>query len=147
MKFHFEIVGKAKSVISRLQDSIRAAHTVDASPTAVAHRIADDVKSADDLKSTLSIMLHCADINNVAKPWTLSKKWSDLVTSEFYLQGDLEKAQKMPASPFMDRDTGNQAQMTINFIDFIAAPLQRVLYERFPDYELMYQAMLDVRER
>ena len=53
----------------------------------------------------------------------VSREWSDRVVKEFYAQGDLEKKQKLPVSPFMDRNKNSQSQMSMNFIDFIVGPI------------------------
>ncbi|OBZ84107.1 3',5'-cyclic-nucleotide phosphodiesterase regA [Choanephora cucurbitarum] len=71
-------------------------------------------------RRTLShLLLHAADISNMARPWKISKLWSDRITQEFLIQGDQEKKQKMPVSPGMDRDTVSQAANSIRFGQFI----------------------------
>jgi len=42
--------------------------------------------SAVEREITLNMMLHAADISNPCKNWDLSKKWSDMVTEEFFRQ-------------------------------------------------------------
>ena len=42
---------------------------------------------------------------------------------EFFEQGDKERAQGMPVSPMMDRETTSPPLSQINFIEFIVAPL------------------------
>jgi len=39
------------------------------------------------------------------KPFPIAKKWAMRVTDEFFLQGDKERAQKMPTTPMCDRNT------------------------------------------
>ena len=78
---------------------------------------------AADREIVYKTLLHAADISNPAKSWALCKLWSDRVVEEFHLQGDREKAESLPVSPNMDRDNTNQAKMSLNFIDFIVAPL------------------------
>ena len=39
-----------------------------------------------------SFILHCADVSNPGKEWPVCKKWANLIMSEFFGQGDLEKA-------------------------------------------------------
>lgn len=68
-------------------------------------------------------LLHCADISNPTRPWNTSKVWADRVLEEFFKQGDMEKKQNWPVSPNMDRETTSQSQMSLNFIDFIVAPV------------------------
>jgi hypothetical protein len=41
-----------------------------------------------DLLVVMKSILHTADISNPAKRWAVSRKWSDLVVEEFFLQGD-----------------------------------------------------------
>eukprot|EP00002_Diphylleia_rotans_P014658 TRINITY_DN2855_c0_g1_i3.p1 TRINITY_DN2855_c0_g1~~TRINITY_DN2855_c0_g1_i3.p1 ORF type:complete len:798 (-),score=144.69 TRINITY_DN2855_c0_g1_i3:152-2545(-) len=77
----------------------------------------------EDREFLCGVLLHCADISNVTKPFDVGKVWSDRVRDEFFQQGDLEKAYGLPVSPYMDREDSNQARTTLNFIDFVATPL------------------------
>ena len=78
---------------------------------------------AADREIVYKTLLHAAGISNPAKSWALCRLWSDRVVDEFFQQGDREKAEELPVSPNMDRDNTNQAKMSLNFIDFIVAPL------------------------
>ncbi len=71
----------------------------------------------------LNLVLHSADISNPCKPFNTSKRWSNLLIEEFFTQGDVEKQAKLPVSPNCDRLTTEQSQLTLNFIDFIVAPI------------------------
>ena len=68
-------------------------------------------------------IMHLADISNPAKPWRVSKAWSDLVLEEFFMQGDREQQLGLPISPNMDRRTTKQEILSLNFIDFIVTPI------------------------
>lgn len=89
---------------------------------------------------------HCADINNVCKEWPQAKRWSDLCIAEFWNQGDLERQMHLPVSPYMDRRRDSQAEMSLNFIDFIAAPLIACIADAFENMDFMVRNMLSVRE-
>lgn len=105
MTQHFNLRGELDGVITR--------HMVDSMPTKL------------DEKDTLVVLksiLHTCDISNPAKPWAVSKKWSDLVLQEFLEQGDREKRENLPVSMNCDRDTTVQDELSINFTDFIVAP-------------------------
>ncbi|KAF9112832.1 hypothetical protein BGX27_002711 [Mortierella sp. AM989] len=78
-------------------------------------------------------LLHAADISNAVKPWTVCKRWSDLVVQEFFRQGDIEKAQGLPVSPNMDRDQHNQSQISLGFGDFVVQPYFEALIELLPE--------------
>ena len=51
----------------------------------------------------LQVALHTADVSNTAKPWNLYSQWLELLTEEFYLQGDMERSLGMPISYAFDR--------------------------------------------
>ena len=76
----------------------------------------------DDRRFILCVLLHAADIGNPVKPLRTYRKWANRVLSEFFAQGDLERAAGLTVSPNMARETTSQAQLSINFIDFIVAP-------------------------
>ncbi|KAG0213092.1 High affinity cAMP-specific and IBMX-insensitive 3',5'-cyclic phosphodiesterase 9A [Mortierella sp. GBA43] len=87
-----------------------------------------------ELRQSLSnCLLHAADISNPVKPWGLCKRWSDLVVQEFFLQGDIEKAQHLPVSPNMDRDQHNQPQISLGFSDFVVQPYFESFVEFLPE--------------
>lgn len=50
-------------------------------------------------------------------------RWATRILQEFFDQGDQERALGLPVSPMMDRMTASHAQIQINFIEFIVAPL------------------------
>jgi hypothetical protein len=105
MTQHFNLRGELDGVITR--------HMVDSAPAKL-----DDKDTLVVLKS----ILHTSDISNPARPWAVSKKWSDLVLEEFFAQGDREKHENLPVSMNCDRDTTKQDELSMNFTDFIVAP-------------------------
>ncbi|KAI8351186.1 hypothetical protein BD560DRAFT_318042, partial [Blakeslea trispora] len=72
------------------------------------------------------LLLHAADISNMARPWKISKLWSDRITKEFLHQGDQEKKEKLTVSHGMDRNTVSQAMNSIRFGQFILPFFQSV---------------------
>ncbi|KAF9980286.1 High affinity cAMP-specific and IBMX-insensitive 3',5'-cyclic phosphodiesterase 9A [Mortierella antarctica] len=108
------------------QDSTQTPHSMDGD------------RSPFDLPANLrqslcNCLLHAADISNAVKPWALCKKWSDLVVEEFFRQGDIEKAQQLPVSPYMDRDQHNQPQISLGFCDFVVKPYFETFVEFLPE--------------
>eukprot|EP00002_Diphylleia_rotans_P008662 TRINITY_DN1867_c0_g2_i2.p1 TRINITY_DN1867_c0_g2~~TRINITY_DN1867_c0_g2_i2.p1 ORF type:complete len:1027 (+),score=219.56 TRINITY_DN1867_c0_g2_i2:68-3148(+) len=108
MSKHFEMTAKIAALVKNSEDSENTPLSPD---------------NRDDRELLCAVLLHCADISNVTKPFQVSKKWADRVRDEFYEQGDLERVYGLPISPYMDREDSNQARTTLNFIDFVAAPL------------------------
>ncbi|KAG0048033.1 hypothetical protein BGZ83_006958 [Gryganskiella cystojenkinii] len=95
-------------------------------------RCAPVVLNLEQRQQLCNCLLHAADISNAVKPWTICKRWSDLVVQEFFRQGDIEKAQDLPVSPNMDRNQHNQPQISLGFGDFVVQPYFEVLAELLP---------------
>jgi cAMP-specific phosphodiesterase 4 len=100
-----------------------------------------------DRNTIMKILLHSADISNPAKPWKVSKRWSDNVVAEFFAQGDREKREGLTVSPNMDRDTTDQSQLSLNFIDFIVAPFFFALTAMFPKMKHCCDFLVQNRRR
>ena len=84
----------------------------------------------------MKVMLHCADISNAAKPWKVSKEWSKRVWEEFTLQAEQEKRLGLPVTALVKDDPEQGvAEMSLNFIDYIVAPLFDVLQVVLPDLD------------
>ena len=80
----------------------------------------------------LKTVLHVADISNPCKPWAVSKIWSDRVLEEFFAQGDAEEALSLTPTPNMARATTKQAELSVNFVDFIVGPFFMALTSLLP---------------
>jgi len=94
-------------------------------------------ESTQDKQLLVNVLLHTADLSNAMKLWKLSKSWSMHVQEEFFQQGDKEKLMELPISMFMDRNKSDQAQMSLNFIDFIVEPLIAGLKQLLPETQLL----------
>ena len=103
--------------------------------------------SPDNRLLLFSILLHAADISNPAKPWPIASKWANLVTTEFFAQGDAERDRGLPVSPLNDRHAaaaGSFAAGQINFVEFVVAPLFAFLAKACPETTpLMVQLALN----
>ncbi|KAK0041345.1 cGMP-specific 3 5-cyclic phosphodiesterase isoform X3 [Biomphalaria pfeifferi] len=76
-----------------------------------------------------AMMMTACDVAAITKPWKIQKEIAQLVTAEFFEQGDIEKTQlgEKPI-PMMDREKKDELpKMQVDFIDFICAPV----YELF----------------
>lgn len=102
--------------------------------------------SRDEVVQLLGVLLHSADISNPAKVWRIAKCWGDRIQSENFCQGDLERMRGLPVSPFMDRAQENQPQTSINFIDFIVAPLQAAIVRAFPSLGVLAENLIKNRK-
>lgn len=102
--------------------------------------------SRDEMVQLLGVLLHAADISNPGKVWRIAKAWGDRIQTENFSQGDLERMRGLPVSPFMDRAQENQPQTSINFIDFIVAPLQAAIVRAFPSLGVLAENLIKNRK-
>lgn len=91
----------------------------------------------------MEVFLHCSDISNPFKPFDICAKWADLVSQEFFAQGDKERGNNMDVSPMMDRDSSNLFNMQMGFIEFVVSPLVNTVITLFPPLHEMGSMMLN----
>ncbi|XP_063703128.1 dual 3',5'-cyclic-AMP and -GMP phosphodiesterase 11 isoform X2 [Culicoides brevitarsis] len=99
----------------------------------------DSIKNRDTLdwsneepRSLLRAMsMTVCDLSAISKPWEIEKRVADLVSSEFFEQGDMERQElKITPIDIMNREKEDQLpMMQVNFIDSICLPV----YEAFAD--------------
>lgn len=75
-------------------------------------------------------MIKCADISNVARPFSLAYQWSQVLIDEFTAQGDLERELGMDVLPNNDRNKIDLEEFQIGFIQYMALGL----YQSMSDY-------------
>eukprot|EP00094_Tigriopus_californicus_P008806 TCALIF_08487-PA protein Name:"Similar to dnc cAMP-specific 3',5'-cyclic phosphodiesterase, isoform F (Drosophila melanogaster)" AED:0.28 eAED:0.28 QI:0/0.66/0.7/0.8/1/1/10/946/529 len=86
----------------------------------------------------LQNMVHCADLSNPTKPLPIYRHWVDLITDEFFRQGDLERGQGLDISPMCDKFNATVEKSQVGFIDYIVHPL----WETWAD--LVYPDAVDI---
>jgi dual 3',5'-cyclic-AMP and -GMP phosphodiesterase 11 len=86
--------------------------------------------SNEDNRSLLRAMsMTVCDLSAITKPWEIEKRVADLVSSEFFEQGDMER-QELNITPIdiMNRDKEDQLPaMQVGFIDSICLPIYEVI--------------------
>jgi len=97
--------------------------------------------------SLAQALMKCADLSNPARPFNIALYWAHMVQEEFFYQGDLERQQGLPFSPFMERGTSSLPQLQINFIDYIVSPIFESLSQLLKDTSILYQNLLVNRSR
>ena len=86
----------------------------------------------DEQQSLLDFMLHLADLAHNTKLFEISKKWVELLSEEFWKQGDLEKELNLPVSFLCDREKINIPQSQKGFISGYIIPTFETLVTIFP---------------
>ena len=73
------------------------------------------------------LIMTSADLSDQTKDWINAKKSAQLVYSEFFTQGDLEKAMGNKPVESMDREKAFIPSLQIQFIDHIVLPVYKLL--------------------
>eukprot|EP01018_Ginkgo_biloba_P026180 Gb_03588 [translate_table: standard] len=90
------------------------------------------VSSADALL-LMSMIIKCADMSNITKPFSLSKRWAALLLTEGFRQGDLEKRLGMPLTKHMDRENSSPLQsMALGFLEAFGKPMYEATASLLP---------------
>ncbi|CAO3574521.1 unnamed protein product [Mortierella alpina] len=126
------------------QDSIDS--SLSSTPESISSRSPADF-TPEQRQNFCNCLLHAADISNAVKPWTVCKRWSDLVVQEFFRQGDIEKAQGLPVSPNMDRNQHNQPQISLGFGDFVVQPYFEAFVDLLPDASPVLTSLANNRDQ
>jgi hypothetical protein len=87
----------------------------------------DKISKFEKQQDVLNFIIHTCDISNPAKKFETYNKWTELITTEFFIQGDLEKQEGLPVSFLCDRNTTNIPKSQIGFINSIVFPLFKIL--------------------
>ena len=92
---------------------------------------------ADEKVFTLSFLLHAADIGHATRPWSITEKWTELITEEFFQQGDEEKKKGLEVFFLGNRETVNVPKSQVGFITCLVMPLYMILAEKIPEMDPM----------
>jgi hypothetical protein len=98
-----------------------------------------DVKNEEDHLDLMKIIIKCADISNITRPFPIARKWAKWCVQEFFDQGDKEKQQKLPLGQLNDRDNLNFPKSQLGFVDFVAGVLFRNLCTAFPNLKFILE--------
>jgi len=94
----------------------------------------------------MEILIKCADTSNVLKPFEVAKKWAVRVTDEFFLQGDMERANGMDVTPMCDRNTQGRVASQKGFVDFVIGPYYQQVAALLPELAPLFSRIKLNRE-
>ena len=86
----------------------------------------------EEQQSLLDFLIHSADLAHNSKLFSISLKWVELLSEEFWLQGDKEKSMNLPVSFLCDRENYNIPNSQVGFIKGFVIPTYEVLVDAFP---------------
>ncbi|KAH0793463.1 3'5'-cyclic nucleotide phosphodiesterase family protein [Histomonas meleagridis] len=84
----------------------------------------------------MTMLMKVADISNVSRPFPIADKWCDVLSEEFWRQGDCELAHGLEISSNLnDRNNKQKAKGQIGFYTFVCIPLYQAMARIFPELE------------
>jgi hypothetical protein len=86
----------------------------------------------EEQQCLLDYIIHLADLAHNTRLFQISLKWVELLSEEFWRQGDLEKEKNLPISFLCDRENTNVPQSQKGFISGFILPTFECLYNIFP---------------
>ena len=86
----------------------------------------------EEQQGLFDFLIHAADLAHNTKLFNISLKWVELLSEEFWLQGDKEKSMNLPVSFLCDRDNYNIPQSQVGFIKGFIIPTFDCLVDIFP---------------
>ena len=89
-----------------------------------------------------SLLMTSADLSDQTKDWSNARHSAQLVYSEFFTQGDLEKAMGNKPLESMDREKAFIPGDQIQFIDHIVLPVYRMLRDIDTSTEVVHRAVV-----
>lgn len=93
----------------------------------------DDIDSVKKEQQVfLDYFIHSADLAHNTKLFNISLKWVQLLSEEFWLQGDKEKSMGLSVSFLCDRKDVNVPLSQVNFIKGFILPTFEILVTFFP---------------
>lgn len=94
------------------------------------------------------MMMTACDVSAITKPFDVQQRIAELVASEFFQQGDIERTEfSSEPTPMMDRQKhGELPKMQVGFIDFVCLPLYKVFYHINPLLKPLYDGVIDNRK-
>ena len=95
--------------------------------------ISDDKDSIkEEQQCLLDFFIHTADLAHNSKLFKISLKWVELLSEEFWLQGDKEKSLGINVSFLCDRNDINIPKGQVNFLKGFILPTFDILIQMFP---------------
>eukprot|EP01135_Chromosphaera_perkinsii_P004850 Nk52_evm14s299 gene=Nk52_evmTU14s299 len=94
------------------------------------------------------MLMTACDVSAITKPWIQQRRIAEIVYSEFFEQGDLEKETlgKQPPA-MMDRSKQNELpKMQLGFIDFICLPVYKALAKFDRGLSGMHEGVVNNRQ-
>lgn len=108
MAKHFDIIKEFKGTVEKAKTDFKS--------------VVDSLR-----KGLLQVVIKSADVSNQTRAYDTATKWNVAVYTEFFREGDADRAKGRKLNPLHDRHTTVMAKETVGFINFIVRPLIELL--------------------
>ena len=113
MAFHFKLIKHANEVLE--QGAL-------------------NLKEESDRLMAMELIMKVSDISNVSRPFQYADQWCEVLSEEFWRQGDLEKEIGIAyTGPLMNREGQNKAKGQVGFYTGVCLPLYTLIARLFPE--------------
>ena len=120
MFYHKKIIDTAQSKIKQIK------------PDKFEFLSTDKESIKSEQQSILDFFIHTADLAHNSKLFKISLKWVELLSEEFWLQGDKEKSLGINVSYLCDRNKVNVPKDQVGFLNGVILPTFGILTQLFP---------------
>ena len=135
MFYHKKIIDTAQSKIKQIK------------PDKFEFLSTDKESIKSEQQSILDFFIHTADLAHNSKLFKISLKWVELLSEEFWLQGDKEKSLGINVSYLCDRNKVNVPKDQVGFLNGVILPTFDILTQLFPGLNYtMENAMNNIKE-
>lgn len=126
MSYHTKLYTHMKLKIENL--SIENGKNIDK----IVKDLDSNISKFEAKQEVLNYLLHTADLSHNSKIFKITEKWTTLVMTEFWLQGDLEKESGLQISFNCDRAIANVPKGQIGFLNAFIMPTFHLVTQIFP---------------
>ncbi|XP_022796615.1 cGMP-specific 3',5'-cyclic phosphodiesterase-like isoform X2 [Stylophora pistillata] len=111
----------------------------------IVHSDSSDWTTPPNREILRAMMMTACDVAAITKPWEVQQQVAELVASEFFEQGDMERFQlNSEPIPMMDRKKKDELpKMQVGFIDFICIPVYKLFYDLEPCLKPLYDGCIN----
>ena len=89
----------------------------------------------DEQQMMLNYLIHTADLGHNTKKFEISIQWVELLTKEFWNQGDIEKEKNLSVSFLCDRNDVDVPQSQVGFLKAFIFTTFDILVQMFPSLQ------------
>ena len=89
----------------------------------------------DEQQMMLDYLIHTADLGHNTKKFEISIQWVELLTKEFWNQGDIEKEKNLSVSFLCDRNDVDVPQSQVGFLKAFIFSTFDILVKMFPSLQ------------